>query len=97
MSGACRPACAATSEKQALNGKPEGLPRGCALTARVETPWPKARTADTPRSEITPLRLILLWFKPEVYQRTIREFREIEIAQRFAGVSQLRSAMVQID
>src|SRR5437588_3858325 len=48
MRGACKPACSATSTKCALNGIPEGFPRGMGFTLRVETPCPKALTIGAP-------------------------------------------------
>src|SRR5947208_9410925 len=38
--GWVRPASIATSVSRHKKGRPEGLPRGCALTPREEIPWP---------------------------------------------------------
>src|ERR1700722_18374969 len=46
MTGAVSPAWAATSEKLARNGIPEGLHRGCGLTPREAMPWAIAMVED---------------------------------------------------
>ena len=63
MTGARKPADCATLTKRASQGRPEGLPRGCAFTPREETPCPKAREAE-PASRTRSQIMSVFWRGP---------------------------------